>query len=329
MPSRDLFEVHLRPASGSRFQPTGFPDLGAARFRRPIGDDDWEDALLVESPQSMANHLEATAWERGLQQPAEAVAGLPYVRVVDAKGEYLTSSRTEAHRLSSAFVKDSFCDGEPMRDVIRQRLGLRGDAPLAPREVARAIFALDPFCLVHGVFFADKSWPGQPKVARALTGFVEAHDVETAVSGGVKRDDVRHSVGEGAGGAAEGYGFVPFHRTEYVAREIVASFNIDLDQIASYGLPAAAAELLETLARWEVRRLLDAGFRPRTACDLVPCDAEAVDGHLPDLDSLSARLSGLVPQCAELVGSDIPLQVVWDGDGKKRPRPKAAAEGDS
>ena len=54
-----------------------------------------------------------------------------------------------------------------------------------------------------------------------MTAFVEAHDVRPAVSGGVKRDQVRHSVAD-TGGAKEGYGFVPFHRTEYVARDIVA-----------------------------------------------------------------------------------------------------------
>ena len=38
----------------------------------------------------------------------------------------------------------------------------------------------------------------------------------------MKRDDVRHQIGE-TGGAAEGYGFVPFHRTEWSAAAITAS----------------------------------------------------------------------------------------------------------
>jgi CRISPR-associated protein Csb1 len=312
MANRDLISAELAPVAGARFQPTGFPDVGAALFDRPIGDEGWQRCLVLESAQSMANHLEATAWDAGAQQPVAAFAELPYVRVVDADGRYLTSSRVEAHRLASAFVKDSTLAGVAMREVIRERLALRDDTPLAPRDIAAAVFALDPMCLVHGVFFAEKAnvWPGQPKIARALTAFVEAQDVREAVSGGVKRDVVRHTVaGEETGGAQEGYGFVPFHRTEYVARRIVASFVLDLDQIASYGLPGVASQLLATAARWEVRALLEGGFRPRTACDLTVKD---MTGSLPPLDELTEGLRGLAGQCAEMAAEGGPLEVVWD-----------------
>ncbi len=314
MSGRELLDVALRPVAGTRFQPTGFPDLGAARYSRPVGDDEWEDALVVESAQSMANHLEAMAWDRGRQQPVQPFEGLPYVRVVDGNGDYLTSSRTEAHRLASAFIKDAELSGTSMKEVIRERLGLRDDVPIAPRQVAAAVFKLDPMCLVHGVFFAESArvWPGQPKIARALTAFVEAYDVKEAISGGVKRDDVRHTVGDrDAGSATEGYGFVPFHRTEFVARKIVASFCLDLYQLDSYGLPAPARELLATAARWEVRTLLDAGFRPRTACDLVPEDRGEVDARLADQESLSRDLVRLTSECADLFGEERVLEVTW------------------
>lgn len=317
MPRREVYQVPMRPIAGSRFQPTGFPDLGAALFTRPVRVDDrhpdgWDRSLVVESAQSMANRLEATAWDARKQEPVEAFAGLPYIRVVDRQGEYLTSSRVEAHRIAAAFVKDSTLDGRPMREVIKERLGLRDDRPLDYRGICAAVFALDPMCLVHGVFFADKSevWPGQPKIARALTSFVEAHDVMEAVSGGVKRDDVRHSV-QGGRGASEGYGFVPFHRTEYVAREIEASFLLDLDQLASYGLPDAPSEFLATAARWEVRALLDGGFRPRTACDLEVKDPSSLE-RLPDLDDLTRRLRDLGGRCGDLIGKGEPITVSWD-----------------
>ena len=32
---RLLMQVRLRPVQGTRFQPTGFPDLGNCRVRRP------------------------------------------------------------------------------------------------------------------------------------------------------------------------------------------------------------------------------------------------------------------------------------------------------
>lgn len=102
--TRRLYEVQLQPVIGSRFQPTGFPDIGPAQFERPAKDGNTEAMLLVESAQSMANRLEAVGWDEGAQSPSSVLAGLPWVRVIaaDDEGRYLTSSRTEAHRLASA-----------------------------------------------------------------------------------------------------------------------------------------------------------------------------------------------------------------------------------
>jgi CRISPR-associated protein Csb1 len=318
---RQLFDVDLEPISGERFQPTGFPDLGAALFDRPQrnsdGDREWVKALLVESPQSMANHLERTAWPLGADAPVDTFRGLPYVRVVHVDDEsFLTSSRIEAHRLASAFVKDSELDGEPMRAVIRERLQLHDDRPLEPSEIALAVLRMDPFALVHGVFFAEPAtvWPGQPKVLRALTAFVEALDVRRADSGGVKKDHVRHKIADGEGGTSEGYGTVPFHRTEWTADRIVASFNLDLGQLHSYRLPAPAGELLAAIARWEIRSLLDGGLRLRTACDLVPVEDEIVDragAPLPPLDVLDGEVRRLTGECQEVLEGGEPIDVVW------------------
>jgi CRISPR-associated protein Csb1 len=329
--NRLLLDVDLAPVAGSRFQPTGFPDIGAAQFLRPEATDgrvDWQEALLVESAQSMANRLEGTAWDDAANQPVATFSGLPYIRVVHADdGGYLTSSRTEAHRLASAFVKDAALDGVGMRQVIRDRLGLRDDRPLAPVEIARAVFGLDPFCLVHGVFFAEPAsiWPGQPRIARALTAEIEAREVHRADSGGVKRDHVRHAHGE-AGGSAEGYGSIPFHRTEWTAARIVASFCLDRAQIRSYGLGEAATALLEAVARWEIRSLLDGVLRLRTACDLMPVADELVDRSgqaLPALDAIDAEVRDLIPECADLTGGGEPIVVRWPG-GAKEKRSKGA-----
>jgi len=51
---RLLIEADFSPIQGTRFQPTGFPDLGAAQYQSVDGDS----MLLVESAQSMANRLE-------------------------------------------------------------------------------------------------------------------------------------------------------------------------------------------------------------------------------------------------------------------------------
>ncbi|GAA1563309.1 hypothetical protein GCM10009827_101110 [Dactylosporangium maewongense] len=330
--TRHVYDVPLRPVLGSTFQPTGFPDLGPATFDRLDADGGVTPSLLVESVQSMANRLEATLWDRGAQQPVEVTDGLPYVRVVRAgTDEFLTSSRLEAHRLASPFVREAACDGENMEAVIGQRLGLARDTPLNLPAMARALLQLDPLCLLHGVFFAQKAWIGQPRFPRAVSAVIEAHDVRRAVSGGRKSDSVRHQLnrdtanGEDSsgdtgvettgGGTAEGYGSVPFHRVEWTARTILATFVVDRELLHSYGLPQPASDLLETLALWEIRALLSGGLRLRTACDLeLADDISTRRGEpLPETSDLTGRLRDLIGQCADLLGDGKAITVQWGG----------------
>ena len=323
--SRHVFDVPLRPVIGSTFQPTGFPDLGAATFERfdSADGDGPVPALLVESVQSMANRLEGTGWDDATSEPVSRLAGLPYVRVVRAgTGEFLTSSRLEAHRLFSAFIRDATWEGDSGDKRLLAALGTRADTPLDYRSMAAAIMALDPFSLLHGVFFAGQTkakgqraaWPTQPKFTRAVSGVIEAHDVRRAVAGGRKSDHVRHRQDEEVTGAsAEGYGSVPFHRTEWTARSIVASFVIDLDLLRSYGLPEPASDLMETLALWEIRSLLSGGLRLRTACDL-DIDGEVTcrrGGPLPELKDLDNRLAELIAASGDALGDGKPITVEW------------------
>lgn len=320
MTKRYIYDVQLEPTFGSMFQPTGFPDIGAATFTR-YEDGREIDALLVESVQSMANRLEATAWNQAETQPVDAVVGLPWVRVVRAKtDQFLTSSRLEAHRLASPFVHTSELGGQTMLDVIASRLGLAADTPLDYRSMAAAVAQLDPFCLVHGVFFSHKKWLGQPKFMRAVSGVIEAHDVRRAVSGGRKSDRVRHQLdkdGEG-GGTAEGYGSVPFSRMEWTAKRIIATFVLDVELLRSYGLPQIATEVLETMALWEIRHLLDGGMRLRTACDLgLTSPVAARSGpELPSADALTGTLRDLISRANGAFGDGQPITVEWSG--KKR-----------
>lgn len=315
MTPRLSFDVDLAPLLGSTFQPTGFPDVGTATFTRFEGDHE-VPSLLVESVQSMANRLEATAWDTARDEPVAEVVGLPYVRVVrSGTSEFLTSSRLEAHRLASPYVHTANLDGKPMLEEIRDRLGLAKDTPLNRRHMARAVARLDPFCLLHGVFFSQKEWLGQPKFERAVSGVIEARDVQRAVSGGRKSDRVRHDVKEDSRATAEGYGSVPFHRTEWTAKTIVASFVVDAELLRSYGLPEPVTELLQTLALWEVRRFLTSGLRLRTACDLelVGRIRSRHDSVLPELGELTSRIEELIPQGQEVFGDGEPVTVEWSG----------------
>jgi CRISPR-associated protein Csb1 len=305
--SRTVLEADLAPVAGSRFQPTGFPDLGAAEFQAADGNK----ALLVESAQSMANWLESTTWDAARQDQPEALAALPYVRVSDSSGVFLSSSRLEAHRLASAYIlQDGKIDGQRGEDWMRDRLGLEAGRPLDNQAVARACFALDPVSLIHGVFFARKSWPWQPKIARAVTAFIEAYDVQPAVSGGVKRDVVVNIAPEKA--TTEGYGMVPYPRVEYTAGRITAYFTVDHAQFRSYGLSQAATALLDALAAYEIAALLDRGLRLRTACDLRVTE---IRGERPDAAEALAKVSKLAAECAGELGHGQVTQVTWSGRG--------------
>lgn len=278
--TRILLKAKYSPTVGSMFQPTGFPDLGAAEFDRPQPGGP-QRALLVESVQSLTNHLEGAAWDRSNDCPAGVVAALPYVEVRGSSdGRFLTSSRLDPHRLAGAYVRNAFLDGKGMVGVVTERLGLEKETPMDWRRAYAGIFDLDPMCLVHGVFFSDPKWKeyGNPKVRRAITAVMEAHGVRPVVSGGVKRDDVNPTKGESRT-STEGFGFVPFGRTEYTADRIELGVAVDVEQIRGYGLSDAKANLLIAVALWELRRLLDSPLRLRTACDL---ELEAIEIRRPD-----------------------------------------------
>jgi CRISPR-associated protein Csb1 len=118
---------------------------------------------------------------------------------------------------------------------------------------------------------------------------------------------VLHSAGEGTT-AKGGYGSIPFHRQEFTARSIILHVSIDRLQFRSYGLGEAAADLLESLALWEVRTLLDQGLRLRTFCDLL---AEDAPSDLPPAADLVGRIRDGVAACGELLGGGGPVEVAW------------------
>lgn len=299
--SRLVLSAKLAPVVGSTFQPTGFPDLGAAEFQRPIGDGSasrMQPALLVESVQSLANHFESVGWDAGGDRPVATIARLPYVEVRDPQGRFLTSSRLEPHRLAGAYIKQAEFEDRKMGAWMIDRIGVQKGVPLDWREIYGAIFQLDPLCLIHGLFFSDPGWRdyGNPKVRRALTAVIEAHDAQPVVSGGVKRDDVYPTSDKGRG-AKEGFGFVPFGRTEYTAHEIELSVAVDLEQLRGYGLAEAESDLLTAISLWEVRTLLDSPLRLRTACDLevtAPVEVRHPDGYqLPGIEELKGLIGDL------------------------------------
>lgn len=262
---RLLIEADLEPVQGTRFQPTGFPDLGAATFKAVKTQGNGQvvevDSLIVESAQSMANRLESVCWDEGSDDLVEPLKGLPYVRSTLPDGT-MTNSILEAHRLNSPYIVNS-----KGFDAIKEEIGFVQNQPFNRRKLANALFKYDPSSLIHGVFLEKVG--GVVRLPRVLSGFIEAQNVQVASSGGVKFDRVQPASGESSeyGKAKDGYGNVPFHRDDYTG-VIRVFFNVDLTLLRAYGLGDAANELLTLLALYKIRKFLHEGLRLRTACDL-------------------------------------------------------------
>ena len=299
---RLLVEADLEPVQGSRFQPTGFPDLGAAEYQLPDGTP----MLLVESAQSMANRLEAVCWDEAGDDWISPLRGLPYVAVVDGEGRLLTNSVLEAHRLNSPYILEG--KDTSFLDRLVEELGANDVGRPDLRKLAQVLLRYDVNALLHGVFLAKSQIAGgRMRLARALSAFIEARDVRVVASGGVKRDDVNPS-----GDTKKGFGHVPFHRESYTG-QITAYFNLDLAQIRGLGLGAEAEALLISLGMYKIRRVLSQGLRLRTACDLDvagPVRVKAPAGfEMPTEEALGAALPGLIAACSADFAQPVVTQV--------------------
>jgi CRISPR-associated protein Csb1 len=349
---RILIEVALKPVAGTRIQPTGFPDLGAATYDAPDGNGGTIPTLLVESAQSMANRLEAVCWDEAKEDLVEELKGMPFVRVKLAglgDGNDTTNSILEFHRLNSPYIMSGVMNGTgSFADKLKPELGMhavaaasgrRGgrsradDAPAEEassekepddvagvvnlRKLARVCFKYDPNSLVHGIFLEKIA--GRLRHPRALSAFIEASGVGRADSGGVKFDRALPKPKVAGVDAKGGYGNVPFHRTEFTARSITAYFSIDLSQIRGYGFNNDATELLIALSLWKVRKFLDSTMRLRTACELELVDGEKSIGvkrpagfALPSSEILSNSVGGLIKKCGSQFASPTVTELTWN-----------------
>jgi CRISPR-associated protein Csb1 len=293
--SRLLMTVPLKPVQGDRFQPTGFPSLGAATYQTKDGPK-----LLVESAQSMANRLETTCWDTAENKPVAALAGISHVTVT-RKGAFLTDSMLEAHRLNSPYLLEG--SDKTFFNRIKDELGGLAEGPINRKKLAEVLLKYDIGSLIHGVFLAKKDLAGgRLRVARALSAFIEATGAAVAASGGVKNDHVNPS-----GDTKSGFGNVPFARDEYVADRIDCQINLDLAQIRGYGLDLKVQKLLILLALYRVRKLLDGDLRLRTACDLEPLDRDNLIAtrpagfKLPSLGDLESAVKAAIAECKVLM----------------------------
>lgn len=298
---RLLLEADLRPAAGPRFQPTGFADLGAAEYTLPDGTT---RMLLVESAQSVANRLEKTCLDGDGPEVDPALEGLSYV-VADLEGAgdvKTTSSLVEAHRIGSPY----FLLNKSLKAKLVDEMAYDPRQPLDWKKIYAVLFKYDANSLVHGVFLSLLEG-GRVRAPRAITGFIEAENVQRVVSGGVKNSPVDPTgktqvAGEKASETGV-YSNVPYARVEYVAEKITAYFNLDLALIRGYRLGDDATHLLTALSLLKVRRFLDSALRLRTACDFVvgAVRAKAPAGfELPSEPELLKSVRSGIKVCAPM-----------------------------
>ncbi|MCH7945742.1 MAG: type I-U CRISPR-associated protein Cas7, partial [Armatimonadetes bacterium] len=315
---RLLMEADLRPVQGHRFQPTGFPDLGPARYTDPSG----VQMLLVESPQSVANHMELACWDSVEQDLIEPLRGIPFIRVLDVENQWVSNSLLEAHRINSEYIvgkkqktyrilsrKDGAVEisKKLFRDEFTEEIGYQSDGRVQWKRFRCGLLKYDLNSLLHGCFLEEIG--GRLRVTRAISGFIEAADVQVAESGGVKNNIVHPALKEGKGN-------VPYPRTEFTAKKITAYFNLDLELLRSYGLPQEAEQLLIALALFKVCRFLSTGLRVRTACDLEPVDGGLRATRLekvvlPPEDDLLTECSRFITSCEKHFADPAITEVQW------------------
>ncbi|MBN2702126.1 MAG: type I-U CRISPR-associated protein Cas7 [Methylothermaceae bacterium] len=288
---RLLLEADLKPLQGTRFQPTGFPDLGAAVYDGPDG----RRMLLVESAQSMANRLETVCWDTTADTWNKPLQGLPVIKVVGDKGKPLTNSVLESHRINSPYILEG--KDKSVFDKLKTELSDMEEGAVDIRKLAKVLLRLDANALIHGVFLAKKELSGgRLRLPRLMSAFIEAADANVAQSGGVKNDHVNPS-----GDTAKGFGNVPFSRDEYTSPNIIAYFNIDLSQLRGFGLGEKVEHLLLAIMFYKIRRFLDEGMRLRTACDFDLVDLRVTRPEsfvVPSRTELEGALPGLIQAVA-------------------------------
>ena len=297
--NRLLIEVPLEPVQGDRFQPTGFPDIGAGLYQLPDGTR----KILLESSQSMANRLENTI----IGPDSEVIddfKGLSYIRVkFEGASEASTNSLIEAHRMNSPFI---ISDNDFKKAFVSDS-GYGKGVYLDWRRIGRTIFKYDINSLLHGIFLSNLE-DGRVKIPRAITGFIEATDVKEVVTGGVKNNLMDPAgVVRAAGYDKDGvYSNVPYQRMEYTASEIKAFFNFDIGMIRAYALSEQAVELLIGLGLFKIRSFLEGGLRLRTACDLKRKSGfkltiqETAGFDFPEMSVLIESIRNNIVACREL-----------------------------
>ncbi len=261
-----IIKAQLKPVGDQdRFQPAGFPEIGHVIYDAPRGNGRTEKVCIVDSPASMANHLEKVCLANEEGDLKSELQGLPYVACVTDRDRCVTTTLMEGHRLASDYFLEGELNGRPFREQLRSEFGIVGLGktyfipPESWWQIFQTIFKYDPNSLVHGVMFAKE----QIKIPRFLTAHLEAFGAARVGRSGVKFDRLGKTVS----------GQPIFAVDEVTAYEIRATFILDLAWLRSLGtngkgLNQDQKRLLLCLALWKIKQLLQYPWRYRTQCHL-------------------------------------------------------------
>jgi CRISPR-associated protein Csb1 len=342
-----ILTATLKPIAGQdRFQPAGFPEIGHVIYKAPRKDGAVENVCIVDSPASMANHLESVCM-RGAHDLDlhEDLNGMPYLRCVtgDLNGGALplenrrvvVTSLTEGHRTASTYflgikktenrqqvVKAGWLanpDGSLSQDSFGDRLVREFGIVLADSnrahpppenwwDVFKTIFKYDPNALVHGVLFPQ--W--QIKIPRVLTAHLEAFGATRVDRSGVKFDRLGKTTS----------GQPIFAVDDVAAREIRATFVLDIALLRSFGrtekgntrgLSEEQKEFLVALALWKIKRLLETPFRYRSGCHLEMVRLKQGGPEGEDAEIEDFTMSDFFKEAFDTTGAPI-TDIYWPHD---------------
>lgn len=143
-----VIRAWLDPIAGmDRFQPAGFPEIGHVIYDAPREDSPSEKVCIVDSPASMANHLEAVCME-GPSELHNDLATLPYVRCVTDKADspakddpldtLVCTTLSEGHRLASDYFLDA-CVNPTWQDERAVPVSRKKNEDEANKKAAKAV----------------------------------------------------------------------------------------------------------------------------------------------------------------------------------------------
>ena len=268
------------------FVPAGFADVGHSVVRDA---NSGENLVIVDSVQSLANHLEATF----VQQPGQLIPGLealPYVRITitDPAGRTRCSSSLELpHRLASGW----FCKAKEFTDF---QEALAKD--ILDNGIAAATFRRCPNSLLHGAFFSQLSGldPNLAKTPRLLSAEVVARGAQSITDGGVAKDPLavkgdfnwetvfaapekESTKGGESKLSALGMGYIVHRHQAFIAKSKELSVYLAEGRIKRLPLEEPARNVLRLMARAKLSLLLAEPLDLRAHCIF-----QVEEDHIPE-----------------------------------------------